>query len=279
MAMTRRKIVAASVSAALSVAVSVGATVWLLGTGRTGGTGGRLPVTAAAAAAPTPAAGGRAPAGAGRQPGNRQPGTGQPGTTAHGADLMPAGLVSAGWLARTAVASRIPVRVLQAYAGAAIVADDEHPACHLGWDTLAAIGDLVSGNGTADGASVGPDGQLRGQILGPVLDGSTTMMRVPDTDHGVLDGDKAFDRAVGPMQLLPSTWAVFGADANGDGKADPNQIDDAALGAARYLCAGSHDLARTADFDAAVHAYNPDDPSFTAQVRQQAAAYARKAAA
>ena len=45
------------------------------------------------------------------------------------------------------------------------------------------------------------------------------------------------------MQFLPTTWARFGADGNGDGVRDPHQIDDAALAAARYLCADGRDTA------------------------------------
>jgi membrane-bound lytic murein transglycosylase B len=47
---------------------------------------------------------------------------------------------------------------------------------------------------------------------------------------------------VGPMQVIPSTWARRGADGDGDGTADPQHPDDAALAAARYLCASGGDL-------------------------------------
>lgn len=52
-----------------------------------------------------------------------------------------------------------------------------------------------------------------------------------------------------------STWAKWGADGNGDGVASPNQIDDAALAAARYLCA-SGTMTNTAGWRAAVFSYN-----------------------
>lgn len=42
--------------------------------------------------------------------------------------------------------------------------------------------------------------------------------------------------AVGPFQFIPQTLRTRGADGNGDGRVDPNQIADAALAAARYLC-------------------------------------------
>jgi len=65
----------------------------------------------------------------------------------------------------------------------------------------------------------------------------------PDTDGGMLDGDTTWDRAVGPFQFIPSTWARWKADGNADGVADPQNIEDAALAAGRYLCAGGTNLA------------------------------------
>jgi cell wall-associated NlpC family hydrolase len=58
--------------------------------------------------------------------------------------------------------------------------------------------------------------------------------------------------AVGWMQFMPSTWARWGLDANGDGIADPDNPTDAVFSAARYLagCGGQFDIA------AAVHCYN-----------------------
>ena len=52
--------------------------------------------------------------------------------------------------------------------------------------------------------------------------------------------------AVGWMQFMPSTWARWGLDANGDGIADPNNPTDAIFSAARYLvgCGGQFDIAR-----------------------------------
>ena len=58
--------------------------------------------------------------------------------------------------------------------------------------------------------------------------------------------------AIGWMQFMPSTWARWGEDANGDGVADPNNPTDAIFSAARYLvaCGGQTDIA------GAVYCYN-----------------------
>lgn len=58
--------------------------------------------------------------------------------------------------------------------------------------------------------------------------------------------------AIGWMQFMPSTWARWGTDANGDGVADPDNPTDAIFSAARYLagCGGQLDIAR------AVYCYN-----------------------
>lgn len=61
--------------------------------------------------------------------------------------------------------------------------------------------------------------------------------------------------AEGPMQFLPSTWARYGYDADGDGKADIQDPVDAVFSAARYLCAAGASLGGRA-LDDAIFAYN-----------------------
>jgi hypothetical protein len=61
--------------------------------------------------------------------------------------------------------------------------------------------------------------------------------------------------AQGPMQFLPSTWAQWGYDANGDGRADINNPVDAVFSAARYLCAVGAGRGGTA-LDDAIYSYN-----------------------
>src|SRR5215217_8574892 len=58
--------------------------------------------------------------------------------------------------------------------------------------------------------------------------------------------------AVGWMQFLPSTWRLYGVDANGDGVKDPYNPLDAVFAAARYLRAAGADQ----DIRRAVFAYN-----------------------
>ena len=58
--------------------------------------------------------------------------------------------------------------------------------------------------------------------------------------------------AIGWMQFMPSTWARWGVDANGDGLADPWNAEDAIFSAARYLAASG---GRT-DISRAVFSYN-----------------------
>ena len=83
-------------------------------------------------------------------------------------------------------------------------------------------------------------------IYGIPLNGSNKTAEILDTDAGQYDNDTTYDRAVGPMQFIPSTWSVVGVDADGDGVRNPQDIDDAALGTAVYLCSGSDDLATDA---------------------------------
>ena len=93
-------------------------------------------------------------------------------------------------------------------------------------------------------------------ILGPVLNGVGDVAAIPDTDGGRWDGDTTWDRAVGPMQFIPSSWQVWGRDGDGDGRADPSDVDDAALATASYLCAGDRDLRNEKDRRSAVFSYN-----------------------
>ena len=72
-----------------------------------------------------------------------------------------------------------------------------------------------------------------------------------ETDYG-RDLSVSSAGAEGWMQFLPSEWAQYGVDANGDGWKDPYNPADAIFAAARYLRAAGGDT----DIKAAVYSYN-----------------------
>ena len=150
----------------------------------------------------------------------------------------------------------VPSRALTAYQRAETVMRQADPSCHVTWQLIAAIGQVESDHGRFGGALMTADGVVHPEILGPRLTGRGATSRIGDTDAGLLDGDQRYDRAVGPMQFIPSTWTVVGVDADGDGRRDPQDIDDASLATAVYLCSGSDDLATRAGQRASVFRYN-----------------------
>ncbi|MFF3286007.1 lytic transglycosylase domain-containing protein [Streptomyces sp. NPDC003023] len=150
-------------------------------------------------------------------------------------------------------AGALPATVFAAYRAAETELALAAPGCGLRWQLLAAIGQVESGQ--ARGGRVAADGTTLTPILGPRLDGNGFAL-IKDSDGGNYDGDTAYDRAVGPMQFIPSTWAQWGADGNGDGRDDPGNIFDAALAAGRYLCAGGRDLSDPGDLERSVLSYN-----------------------
>ena len=148
----------------------------------------------------------------------------------------------------------IPGVVLDAYQFAQRTLTDTRPGCHLSWAVLAGIGRIESDH--ASDGRVDAFGNTLGPILGPTLDGSPGMAAIPDTDHGALDGDTTWDRAVGPMQFIPSSWRSSGVDGNGDGVINPNNIYDSTVATGLYLCAGGANLSDPAQLQAAVFRYN-----------------------
>lgn len=147
----------------------------------------------------------------------------------------------------------IPATVLDAYKKAEAALRESKPGCNLPWQLLAAIGKVESGQ--ARGGRVDADGTTYSKILGPVLNGGQ-FANIRDTDNGAYDGDSTYDRAVGPMQFIPSTWEWAGRDGNGDGREDPNNIYDAALAAGNYLCRFNWNLSDQKDLRRAILSYN-----------------------
>ncbi|MEU6142270.1 lytic transglycosylase domain-containing protein [Streptomyces sp. NPDC047081] len=147
----------------------------------------------------------------------------------------------------------IPATVLDAYKKAEQAMQEAKPGCNLPWQLLAAIGKVESGQ--ARGGQVDADGTTITPILGPQLDGNGFAL-IKDTDGGKYDGNSSYDQAVGPMQFIPSTWAWAGRDGNGDGVKDPNNVYDAALAAAHYLCRNNWDMSTQSGLDSAILSYN-----------------------
>ncbi|MFG2494725.1 lytic transglycosylase [Streptomyces caniferus] len=157
----------------------------------------------------------------------------------------------------------LPATVLAAYKKAASAVHASDPGCRLPWQLLAGIGKVESGQ--ARGGAVDAEGTTLQPIIGPQLNGNGFAL-ITDTDGGRYDGDLTHDRAVGPMQFIPSTWSNggpdgtgWGADGNGDGKKDPHNVFDAALAAGHYLCAGGRDLSAQDDLDRAILGYNDSE--------------------
>jgi len=198
-----------------------------------------------------------------------------PASWSHPEAVVP--VQAAGWArGRTAPAvssNAIPTVALAAYQRAALVMDGADPDCNVPWTVLAAIGRIESDHGRYGGSLLQPNGVSRPGIYGVPLTGAQGTQRIADTDAGAYDGDRRFDRAVGPMQFIPSTWSVVGVDGDGDKQRNPQDIDDASLAAAVYLCSGKDDLSTDRGVDAAVFRYN-HSRDYVAMVTSVAAAYA-----
>lgn len=171
----------------------------------------------------------------------------------------------------------IPPAALAAYEAASLAVGRLVTGCAVPAPVLMAIGKVESNH--AAGSTISTTGRVDPPIVGPALDGSIAGTAVvSDTDGGALDGDPVWDHAVGPMQILPSTWRASGQDADGDGVADPQSFADAALTAAVILCRSGHNLADPAGLEAALLDYNPAD-SYAGEVLAWVAAYGATPAA
>ena len=165
------------------------------------------------------------------------------------------GLVDPEWVSSTAAATGIPREAVLAYAGAALGAAEIDPECGLGWNTLAGIGYTESDHGRHGGATFEPSGHVSPKIFGVPLDGTSTE-HIPDTDGGEFDETADIDRAIGPMQIIPQTWASWISDGNGDGVADPQNIADSAIAAANHMCRASGEMSTADGWRDGIAAYN-----------------------
>ncbi|MDX1892643.1 lytic transglycosylase domain-containing protein [Mycolicibacterium sp. 050158] len=164
---------------------------------------------------------------------------------------------------------RIPAVALSAYRNAERMMASAYPGCGVSWNLLAGIGRIESGH--ADGGATDAKGtSLRG-VYGPALDGTLAGNEVIVSN--VQAGRVTYARALGPMQFLPGTWARYASDGNGDGKADVQNVYDASLGAARYLCSGNLNLRDRSQVLTAILRYN-NSMAYAQNVLGWAAAYA-----
>jgi len=152
--------------------------------------------------------------------------------------------------------SGIPSAALSAYQRAAQIIDAADTTCNVPWELIAAIGRVESNHGQYSGNTLNSDGVSVPGIYGPQLNGKDGTQAIMDTDGGQLDKDPVYDRAVGPMQFIPSTWSSVKVDADGDGQRNPQDIDDASLATGVYLCSGTDDLGTRAGQEASVFRYN-----------------------
>lgn len=158
----------------------------------------------------------------------------------------------------------IPEIVLAAYRNAELTLQASTPDCGLPWHLLAGVGKVESdhaGNGRTDA-----NGTTTGVIYGPALDGT-----LPDNEV-IQAADGSYVRAVGPMQFLPGTWSIYASDGNGDNASDPNNVFDATVAAAKYLCSGGLDLRDPAQETRAVLRYN-NSLDYASQVLSWSNAY------
>ena len=152
--------------------------------------------------------------------------------------------------------SGIPSSALSAYQRAAQIINSADAGCKIPWELIAGIGRVESDHGRYGGNVLSSKGVSTPGIYGIPLNGTNGTTKVPDTDGGELDKDTVWDRAVGPMQFIPSTWSSVKVDADNDGMRNPQDIDDASLATAVYLCSGSDDLSTTAGQQRSVFRYN-----------------------
>lgn len=199
-----------------------------------------------------------------------------PTTPADGSTVDTGGvpIVDPSWIQTTSVRTGIPARALEGYGKAQLMTAAMKPQCRLGWNTLAGIGWIETGHGTSHGTTLLADGRTSKLILGPALNGQkgTRAIKATAADRAAT-GDPDWDHAAGPMQFIGGTWAKWGTDGNHDGIVDRNNIDDAALAAALYLCAGNRDLSTGEGWTKAIRSYNHSD-RYVLAVNKRANRYA-----
>lgn len=163
----------------------------------------------------------------------------------------------------------IPKTALAAYRNAEHQMSVAAPDCGISWNLLAGIGRIESGH--ANGGATDARGTVLQPIYGPTLDGTLPGNEVIVASSA--PGRVVYARAMGPMQFLPGTWSRYASDGDGDGRADPQNVYDATLAAARYLCSGGLNLREQSQVLTAILRYN-NSMAYAENVMGWAAAYA-----
>jgi hypothetical protein len=164
---------------------------------------------------------------------------------------------------------RIPAIVLSAYRNAERMMAAAAPGCGVSWNLLAGIGRIESLH--ANGGATDTRGTAVRPIYGPALDGTLPGNEVIVQSRSA---DRVtYARAMGPMQFLPGTWSRYASDGDGDGKADVQNVFDASLATARYLCSGGLNLRDQGQVISAILRYN-NSVAYARNVLGWAAAYA-----
>jgi membrane-bound lytic murein transglycosylase B len=140
-------------------------------------------------------------------------------------------------------AAALPPVVELAYRSAAFELSLEQPRCEMPWELLAGIGRVESHN--ADNGDVDIFGTARHAIYGPALNGTLAGNEVVHNHGG------GYQRAEGPMQFMPGTWARYAKPG-----ANPQNLFDAAYAAGNYLCSGGLDMGNPAQRTKAILRYN-----------------------
>ncbi len=164
---------------------------------------------------------------------------------------------------------RIPMIALNAYQNAERMMAASYPGCGISWNLLAGIGRIESMH--ANGGATDASGSAVRPIYGPALDGTLPGNEVIELSRNT--SRITYARAIGPMQFLPGTWSRYASDGNGDGRADVQNVFDASLAAARYLCSGGLNLRDQSQVMAAILRYN-NSMAYAQNVLGWAAAYA-----
>lgn len=113
----------------------------------------------------------------------------------------------------------------------------EGATCGVSPSVLAAIAESVSNVDFLEEYVFDRHGTVQPSLFGESGDGTQAgYATLLDTDAGEIDHDPTWDRPVGPFQILPTSWALYGFDANRDGVTDPQNLWDASATAAEFLC-------------------------------------------